>query len=158
MSQNIVGQIQIVMIIYNYKDSYWALTGPLDRGELGISHFILIYVHSCFVEKYKMGAVQWENDFNTFLQTIVDISWFFRNEGVCWTNIVGGHLINIGDVYWWTCWFYTLIVLIFVTKERFNRFLSNRICLLIIFLHCMNAPWIVVNLLLCWCLKVGDYC
>ena len=30
--------------------------------------------HSCFVEKYRMRAVQWENNFNTFLQTIVNIS------------------------------------------------------------------------------------
>ena len=29
--------------------------------------------HSCFVEKYEMRACQWENDLNTFLQTIVNI-------------------------------------------------------------------------------------
>ena len=40
--------------------------------------------------------------------------------------------------------FYNKMLLFFVTKERFNIFLSNRISLLMIFLHCMNAPSIVV--------------
>ena len=31
-------------------------------------------LHSCFVEKYRMRACQWEKDFNTFLQTIVNMS------------------------------------------------------------------------------------
>ena len=48
-------------------------------------------LHSCFVEKYRMRAVQWENDFNTFLQTIVNISRFFgfsSNVRVCWWYLV----------------------------------------------------------------------
>ena len=56
--------------------------------------------------------------------------------------VLGGHLVNIGDGYWWfklNLIIYTKIWFFFVTKERFNIFLSNRICLLIIVLHCMNA-------------------
>ena len=47
--------------------------------------------HSCFVEKYRMRAVQWENNFNTFLQTIVNISrcfGFSSNVRVCWWYLV----------------------------------------------------------------------
>ena len=53
--------------------------------------------HSCFVKKYKMRAVQWENDFNTFLQTVVHISsffGFFSNVGVYWWCLV---VMAIGD-------------------------------------------------------------
>ena len=40
--------------------------------------------------------------------------------------VLGGHLVKIGDGYW--------------LLERLNIFLSNKICLLINVLHCMNAP------------------
>ena len=119
--------------------------------------------HSCFVEKYRMRAVQWENNFNTFLQTLVNISRFFGfsiNLGVSWWYLVVTQLILvmvIGGLSS-TLKFYNKMLLFFVTKERFNISLSNRICLLIIVLHCMNAPWIVADLLLSWCLKEGDYC
>ena len=52
---------------------------------------VLSEEHSCFVEKYTMRASQWENDFNTFLQPIVNISWFFgflSNVGACWWYLV----------------------------------------------------------------------
>ena len=60
--------------------------------------------HSCFVEKYRMRAVQWENDFNTFLQTLVNISWFFYSPAM-W-GYVGGT--------WWSpskYWGWLLVVL-----------------------------------------------
>ena len=102
-------------------------------------------LHSCFVKKYRMRAVQWENNFNTFLQTLVNISRFFGfsiNLGVSWWYLVITQLILvmvIGGLSS-TLKFYNKMLLFFVTKERFNISLSNRICLLIIVLHCMNAP------------------
>ena len=60
--------------------------------------------HSCFVEKYRMRACQWEKDFNTFFadnSQYVMIFWILQQR---WGRLVvlGGHLVNIGDGY---CWF-----------------------------------------------------
>ena len=59
--------------------------------------------HSCFVKKYKMRAVQWENNFNTFFadnSQYIMIFWILQQ---CWGMLVvlGGHPVNIGDGYWW---------------------------------------------------------
>ena len=40
--------------------------------------------HSCLSEKYRMGAPQWKNAFNTFLHRIIDLSWLFRLYNECW--------------------------------------------------------------------------
>ena len=63
-----------------------------------------------------------------------------------WIIAQGYRLAIVIGYFSWTCWFSIFFVLIFVTKKRFNIFLTNRICLLIIFLHCLNAPWIIVDL------------
>ena len=58
--------------------------------------------HSCFVEKYKTGASQWENDFNTFFaynSQYIMIFWTLQQR---WGMLVvfGGHPVNIGNGYW----------------------------------------------------------
>ena len=55
--------------------------------------------HSCFVEKYRMTAVQWENNFNTFFANDSQYIMIFSQRGGMLV-VLGGHLVNIGDVYW----------------------------------------------------------
>ena len=59
--------------------------------------------HSCFDEKYKMRAVQWENDFNIFFANnsqYIMIFSILQQRGDMLV-VLGGHLVNIGDGYWW---------------------------------------------------------
>ena len=44
----------------------------------------LIDKHSCLSEKYRMGASQWKNAFNTVLHRIIDLSWLFWLYNECW--------------------------------------------------------------------------
>ena len=46
--------------------------------------FLEDLIHSCLSEKYRMGAPQWKNAFNTFLHRIIDLSWLFRLYNECW--------------------------------------------------------------------------
>ena len=62
-----------------------------------------ILVHSCFVEKYKTRAPQWENYFNTFSaynSQYIMIFWILQQ---CWGMLVvlSGHPVNVGVGYWW---------------------------------------------------------
>ena len=74
------------------------------RGSNLAAGFIeCIWDHSCFVEKYKMRAVQWENDFNTFFANnsqYIMIFLILQQRGGMLV-VLGGHLVNIGDGYWW---------------------------------------------------------
>ena len=45
--------------------------------------------HSCFVEKYRMRAVQWENDFNTFFANNSQYIMIFFYSPATW-RYVGG--------------------------------------------------------------------
>ena len=60
-------------------------------------------IHSCFVEKYKTRAPQWEYDFNTFSaynSQYIMIFWILQQ---CWGMLVvlSGHPVYISDGYWW---------------------------------------------------------
>jgi len=51
--------------------------------------------HSCFSEKYRMGAPQWKNAFSTFLHRIIDLAWLLTFLIVQWML---GMLVVLG--YW----------------------------------------------------------
>ena len=59
--------------------------------------------HSCFVEKYKTRAPQWENDFNTFSAYNSQYIMIFGILQQCWGMLVvlSGHPVYISDGYWW---------------------------------------------------------
>ena len=88
-------QMDIVLCCYKWDWMGWVWISPVPKT--------IIVCHSCFVEKYKMGAVQWENDFNTFFannsQYIMIFSILQQRRGML--VVLGGHLVNIGDGYWW---------------------------------------------------------
>ena len=77
-------------------NSDYAVKGDFRKHHLAASH-------SCFVEKYKTRAPQWENDFNTFSaynSQYIMIFWILQQ---CWGMLVvlSGHPVNVGVGYWW---------------------------------------------------------
>ena len=62
-----------------------------------------IPAHSCFVEKYKMRALQWENDFNTvsaYNSQFIMIFWILQ-QCLGMLVVLSGHPVYISDGYWW---------------------------------------------------------
>ena len=71
------GGVERVLSLWFQLFAYWSHLR--DKGRIRLWYhgckrdfwkkrpkFAVFYMHSCFVEKYRMRAVQWENDFNTF--------------------------------------------------------------------------------------------
>ena len=62
-----------------------------------------VHIHSCFAEKYKTRAPQWENDFNTvsaYNSQYVMIFWILQ-QCLGMLVVLSGHPVYISDGYWW---------------------------------------------------------